>query len=246
MPRLFHRAGNWAYANVYPLYRPAYAAFKQYGDRHERALLRRIVVPGDLVVDAGANIGIYSEFLAQLVGRNGAVHSFEPSPDNFARLQAATAHVPQIHANQLALGAESRESLLFVSDELNVDHRTYSPAGESRRAVTIKTVALDDYIQPAQKVHLLKMDIQGFEFHALLGAKRLLADNPEMKLLFEFWPHGLQGAGSEPLAVPRFLQERGYQLSTIADDALVPFDNSLAANLDVGFYCNVFAERRAS
>lgn len=38
-----------------------------------------------IVVDIGANIGVYSRFLAGLVGVDGKVIAFEPSPDNFNR-----------------------------------------------------------------------------------------------------------------------------------------------------------------
>ena len=42
-------------------------------------------------------------------------------------------------------------------------------------------VALDDYFKPGQRIDLLKLDIQGYELHALQGASRVLADNPGYK-----------------------------------------------------------------
>src|ERR1041384_438181 len=81
--------GNKLYQHAFPVYRPVYAAYKAYTDHAERRLLRQILVPGDVAVDAGANIGIYSQFLARCVGPAGAVYSFEPAPENFERLRAA-------------------------------------------------------------------------------------------------------------------------------------------------------------
>src|SRR4029077_19252102 len=80
---VFRRIGNQAYKYAFPAYRFAYRIFKAYADRAERQLLQKILFAGAVVVDAGANIGIYSEFLSPCVGPNGVVHSFEPSPDNF-------------------------------------------------------------------------------------------------------------------------------------------------------------------
>ena len=57
-------------------------------------------------------------------------------------------------------------------------------------------IALDDYFKPGERVDLIKMDIQGYELHALRGANRVLADNPDIKLLLEFWPYGLKQAGA--------------------------------------------------
>ena len=87
---LLRQAANKVYQRAFPIYRPLYAAYKTYADRAERELLRKILFQGAVVADVGANIGIYSQFLSRCVGPTGLVHSFEPSPDNFRRLSAAT------------------------------------------------------------------------------------------------------------------------------------------------------------
>src|SRR5438034_11833891 len=89
-----HRIGNELYKVAFPIYRPLYSIFKSYTDRTERGLLARNLSPGSVVVDAGANIGIYSRFLSSSVGSVGIVHSFEPDPDNFACLRAEVASLP--------------------------------------------------------------------------------------------------------------------------------------------------------
>ena len=74
---LLRSVGNKLYQHAFPIYRPLYSAYKNYADRAERNLLRRVLFPGAVVVDAGANIGIYSSFLAGCVGPTGQVHSFD-------------------------------------------------------------------------------------------------------------------------------------------------------------------------
>jgi predicted methyltransferase len=96
--------GNKVYKHGFPIYRPLYAAYKAYGDRVERQLLKTALFPGAVVVDAGANIGIYSQFLSRCLGPTGAVHCFEPSPDNFKRLRTAMRKLPDVWLSQAAVG----------------------------------------------------------------------------------------------------------------------------------------------
>jgi FkbM family methyltransferase len=234
--------GNKAYQHIFPVYRLLYRAFKVYTDRAERQLLRRILFPGAVVVDAGANIGIYSEFLSRCVGPTGAIHSFEPSPDNFKRLRAAMRTLPNVRLSQAAVGDHSGNTELYLSDKLNVDHRAYRAEGDSRRAVPIEIVALDDYFKPGERVDVIKMDIQGYELHALRGANRVLEDNPDIKLLVEFWPYGLKQAGASWVDLIAALEQRGMVIRQVSNDGLLPFQpGSTSESAD--WYVNLFASR---
>ena len=235
--------GNRAYQRIFPIYRLCYRAFKAYADRAERKLLRSVLSAGAVVVDAGANIGVYSQFLSRMVGPTGVVHSFEPAPENFRRLQSATRNLANVRLSQAAVGESSGRSKLYVSDQLNVDHRTYATDGDSRPAVQIDIVALDDYFKPGQRVDLIKMDIQGYELHALRGTNRVLADNPAAKLLLEFWPHGLEQAGANWLELIDTLRTRNMSVSQITNYGLVPF-RSDSVRVSPEWYVNLFASSK--
>jgi FkbM family methyltransferase len=234
--------GNKFYQHAFPIYRLFYRAFKVYTDRAERQLLKRILFKGAVVVDAGANIGIYSEFLSRCVGPTGAVHSFEPSPDNFKRLHAATRKLSNVRLSQAAVGEHSGKSELYLSDKLNVDHRAYMAAGDSRRTVPIEIVALDDYFKPGERVDLIKMDIQGYELHALRGANRLLEDNSDIKLLVEFWPYGLKQAGVNWIDLIAALEQKGMALRQMSSAGLIPFHTGSTSD-SADWYINLFASR---
>jgi FkbM family methyltransferase len=241
--RLGRRIGNQLYKTAFPFYRPLYSAFKCYADHAERHLLARHLSAGCVVVDAGANIGIYSKFLAQCVGPRGTVHSFEPSPENFARLHDALSDFPNVRLNQLAVSDKTEESLLYVSDDLNVDHRAYPTEGESRRTVSIRSTSLDDYFKPGQRVDLIKVDIQGYELHALRGARRVLADNPNVKLLLEFWPYGLLQAGVSAEAFLSYLRDAGFTTFVSEANKLLQCDQPSADPTDSMSYFNLFAQK---
>jgi FkbM family methyltransferase len=235
--------GNKIYQHAFPIYRPLYAAYKAYADHTERRLLRQILVPGGVAVDAGANIGIYSQFLARCVGPAGAVHSFEPAPENFERLRAAARGFSNMCLLQAAVGERSGKSELYLSDTLNVDHRTYLTENSARRVVQIEMVALDDYFKPGQRVDFIKMDVQGYELHALRGAGRVLADNPAAKLLLELWPYGLKQAGTNWVELVDALTRKNMKVSEVTRRGLVPLgSSSISENPDC--YINLFASQR--
>jgi hypothetical protein len=74
---LLRSIGNKGYKRSFPIYHLLYRVFKTYTDRAERHLLRRALFAGAAAVDAGANIGIYSQFLSLCVSPTGVV--FIPS-----------------------------------------------------------------------------------------------------------------------------------------------------------------------
>lgn len=241
---LSRRLGNELYKTAFPAYRILYRAFKSYSDRTERALLRRYIIPGSIVVDAGANIGIYSQFLSNCVGPGGTVHSFEPSPDNFRRLSGVLRTFGNVRLNQLAVSDETGQSTLYVSPNLNVDHRSYPTADESRVPIATRSIRLDDYFKPGERVGLIKMDIQGYELHALRGARRLLVDNPDIGLLLEFWPFGLEQAGEKWPDLISFLEERHNHILHLKPGGLHPFRPEEVENTP-DWYINLFATPRS-
>jgi FkbM family methyltransferase len=240
---IFRRFGNELYKVGFPIYRPLYSVFKIYADRAERQILTGQLSAGCVAVDAGANIGIYSQFLSRCVGPAGAVHSFEPSPENFRHLSAAVAGLPNVRTNELAVSDKTGRSLLYVSDKLNVDHHTYPTEGEARKAIPIKSTTLDDYFAAGSRVDLIKMDVQGFELHALRGAKRVLQENRDVKLQLEFWPFGLKQAGASADELLSFLEDHSFSLFRPGANGLVKFDRSHAGTLEPAKYFNLFAER---
>ncbi len=240
---VLHSAANKLYQYVFPIYRLLYAAYKTRADRAERELLKQILFPGAVVVDVGANIGIYSEFLSRCVGPTGLVHSFEPSPDNFRRLRVATRNLSNVRLSQAAVGERSGESKLYISNKLNVDHRVYQADKDSRRAIPTEMVTLNDYFKPGQRVDLIKIDIQGYELHALRGANRVLADNPNAKLLLEFWPYGLKQAGANWIELIDNLKSKNMAVHQVTKHRLVTCrPESVSESPD--WYVNVFASSK--
>ncbi len=172
-------------------------------------------------------------------------HSFEPSPENFAHLRNAVSRFTNVRLNQLAVSDRTGESVLYTSDELNVDHRAYPTDDPRRRTIAIQSTTLDDYFPKGERVDLIKMDIQGFELHALRGAARVLEDNPRIKLLLEYWPHGLKQARVSAREFITFLRDRDFSLFVRGNNGMSEWNCSIADSCDSLDYFNIFAQKAA-
>jgi FkbM family methyltransferase len=158
-------------------------------------------------------------------------------------LKSALSHRPNFRLNELAVGDVSGSTILYLSPDLNVDHRTYPTGNESRQERTIHSIRLDDYFQPGERVDFIKLDIQGYELHALRGAARLLADNSAITLLVELWPYGLQCAGASAEELLAFLHSNRFHCSLVANGKLTECENLNLNSDDPNDYVNLFARR---
>jgi hypothetical protein len=104
-------------------------------------------------------------------------------------------------------------------------------------------VALDDYFKAGERVDLVKIDVQGYELHALRGAKRVLQENLEIKLLLEFWPYALEQAGAGWEELVEMLRGFSMDLTLVRTYGLIPFD-ARDVRTDIAWYVNLFASRR--
>lgn len=135
---------------------------------HDQNTLPRIlpyIKPGDWVVDAGAFIGDHTIAYLNAVGLTGRVYAFEPNPEAFECL----AHNCQASVNlPFALGSIERASSLVVDKDCNAGATSLdtSIAGE------IRIITLDSLRLPF--LGLLKLDVEGFEVRALVGARKTI------------------------------------------------------------------------
>ena len=138
-------------------------------------------VPMDVFLDIGANAGFYSVIVAAN-HLTKEVIAFEPDPGNYARLKAnleANNLQEEVWALQQALGDKADEDTLTESNEYNLGDSDITHPDMPAGAIThrVKQVKFDDEYQIKGKHILIKMDIEGYEFHALAGMERTLRDN---------------------------------------------------------------------
>ena len=209
--RLAIKIGNFLYHRSFPLYNRLYPVFKKRQDAVEIAWMRRLVRPGSHVLDIGANIGFYTLLLSELIGSEGHVHAFEPDAINFKRLSAMAGHKSNITLVPKAVSDRSGKLLIYTSPQLNVDHRTYKVANY-KETIAVDGMSIDDYVGGRFRVDFIKMDIQGYELHALRGMERTVIANPAIVIFSEFWPYGFRLCGTNASLVYDYIRSLDLQM----------------------------------
>ena len=190
----------------------------------ETEIMRRHLNPGMTMVDIGANIGHYAMVAARVIGAAGKVVAFEPEPENYAALAANLQlnDLVRATAENLALGAVPGELTLYRDDANRGGHSLAQAnvqragAGTRVRVTTLDAYAAEKLV--GRRVGFIKIDVQGAEAQVIAGAAGVLArDKPT--ILMEFWPHGIRGMGSHPMAPVETLLGLGYALQVIERDA---------------------------
>lgn len=154
--------------------------------------LSRLVQPGDVVYDVGANIGLYSRFLVQCF-KASRVYAFEPMEEN-RRLLAENAAIAgcaaQVEIVPCAVGDQDGTEDFQIDDLTSnsgtLNAVTHGRASQSRsqyglppKTMQVKVTSLDTFVQQVgiAKPQVIKLDIEGAEALALRGANRLLAEH---------------------------------------------------------------------
>ena len=235
--------GNFLFKNSFPLYKIMYQFFKERQDAFEIDLIKKVVKANATVIDIGANIGFYSEIFSNIVGPNGAVHCFEPDETNFNYLKKRCSSLKNVFINKKAVADTSQNIKIYTSKKLNVDHRTYKP-DEFDTEIDIEAISLDEYLN-GKPVDFIKMDIQGFEMTAIKGMLNTLKNN-NLKMLSEFWPYGLNKAGSSVMEYFTLLKQLQFNVYLIKNNTLNELTEVQVksfSDLPEHIYMNIFVSK---
>jgi FkbM family methyltransferase len=188
-------------------------------------LFLQMIKPGMTVLDVGANIGWFSLLAAREVGPTGRVIAFEPDPNTYGLvtdsleingyrdraivLKAAVADAPG-EATFYRWAAHHGSNGL----EINDDVRRAFP--EQVEEITVEVVTLDAVMANAGgSVDVIKIDAEGAEPAVLAGAQRVLADNPNVRLLLEYRTHCAPAL--------RAMRDDGFAIAVVTHDgSLLP------------------------
>jgi FkbM family methyltransferase len=201
-------------------------------DPHVLAALRKLVRPGDALLDIGANIGWFSVIGSRLVGSTGQVWAVEPEPRNVGILRRNLRRnkCANVEVLPIAAGAMADWASLLLSSDNQGDHRLSIIAGDGA-SILVPVRPLDEVIRD-RRVDIVKIDTQGSEVSALRGMRDIFKKNPRIRLILEFWPYGLAqcGASTEELLAALGWRNNFFWLIS-PDGAIKPLESEDVLNL---------------
>jgi FkbM family methyltransferase len=173
-------------------------------------LLRRVLRPGDLALDGGANIGFFTLVMSRLVGPTGHVETFEPSVVNFKKLRANLEHnrIDNVTAINRALWSEDVEVTLHTPPDTG--ECSLMPVPGELSHISVGGLTLDKWcMEYGQQPRLLKLDIEGAELHALIGAGQLLTKGIDF-VVCELNLIALDRFGASQMDLRDYMASKGY------------------------------------
>lgn len=198
----------------------------------ELAGIRRVLRPGDVVADVGANNGFTGVLFARAVGPTGRVVGFEPSPANLeaARENIRLNGVGNFELVAAAVGARPGS----VSFDPGFGNGAVAAAGP----ITVPQVTLDEHFGD-RRLDLIKLDIEGYELEALRGARRLLERRPALAIEIHVALYADRERQVAELLGLLDLPAYAASIQLEVDGPLVPFDPAVHTAQAIARHDNV-------
>jgi FkbM family methyltransferase len=186
--------------------------------------IHRLLDPGGVAADVGANIGYVTGLMATRLGPGGTVLAFEPHPTVFELLERNVTRwnedpsIATVEARRLAVSNEPGRGRLSGGGETNVHMGLASLRNGAETGgpsdFDVELAKLDDLLGE-RRLELVKIDVEGHEREVLEGAEKLLAERRIRDVVFE--DHGMY-----PTPAMTLLEELGMSVFTLKHSLLGP------------------------
>lgn len=196
-------------------------------DPNSMMVVKSMLPEGGVFIDVGASFGYFSVVATDAVGPNGRVIAIEPSSRDYARL------VDNIQINNLgnvvstyrvALSDRKGSALLSIATEersaLNTLGDEFSFKGVDRIAKEdVETISLDEFLEvnPVDRVDFIKLDIEGSELKALLGARKTV-EKFKPALMLGVNENALRASGTDHDKIQMALTDMKYRAYKLVEN----------------------------
>lgn len=183
----------------------------------EKAAYLKLIRPGFVLVEVGANEGYFTRLFGNLVGKNGRVIAFEPISKTRERLLDNVNDIKSVKILPYAISNKTGEFPMFIpgSTHGQASLREHSDPGWGQEGATstenvqCSPLGQLDEIKDLDKIDFMKVDVEGAELQVLKGAREILErDHPVLHLeIEERW---MKSFGYGAAEIEEFLRGIGY------------------------------------
>ena len=152
--------------------------FRGYYEKWVIDAIKKIIKPGFIALDVGANIGTHALIMGKAVGESGKVLAFDPHPESAVRLKANINlnNFLNIEVLGLALSDKIGKMTLFSYGNELTDHGTaslYDLPRLQKKGVEVPVSTIDAIVKEKNlnRLDFIKIDTRGSDFPIILGAK---------------------------------------------------------------------------
>jgi FkbM family methyltransferase len=183
-------------------------------------IVQKILEPGDVFVDVGANVGYFTMLGSTLVGPEGKVFAFEPDPKNIARIKfhCANNDVSNVEIISRPASDSVAEVNFWFNKSSSGGNALWNPGeyfGDPEfndgYSVMKSTTLADEFSTKGLKdIKLVKIDTEGAEHAILRGAQDWLTNRSIPFIIAELNQFGLKKLGTSVDSLIEFMYSNGY------------------------------------
>lgn len=230
------RDGAWARVNGcwFAVSQESWALLSRPFEEAEHTEMSRHIGTAARVFDVGANFGLHSVALAQRFP-DARIDAFEPAPRALALLRANVAKnaATGVVIHPVAVSSASGDAT--ITTEFSTGNRLLIASDRiPPRCERVRAVRLDDFwaAEGRPAVHLVKIDVEGAEWHVLRGAEQLLRTRPV--LMIEIVAEWSARLGRSPEDCRALLLAADYRIVRAREDAFSRKYDAATFPLDAG------------
>jgi FkbM family methyltransferase len=192
---------------------------------HVRQVMRQIIKPSDNVLSLGGHLGVHVGLISRLIGDKGMLYIFEPNPDVLRYLKLNISINNSAYNIQLFEKAAYSENtkLKFIARDSSENSGSshilfdWQKKQNNENIIEVDSIKIDD-INEIKDIDILQMDIEGAEPYAVMGAKNLIKNSPNLKVIQEWGNDMKKEVAAEYI---KFWRELGYKIGLITCDAII-------------------------
>ncbi|HEY9035719.1 MAG TPA: FkbM family methyltransferase [Pseudomonadales bacterium] len=194
------------------------------------------------LLDVGSNVGLYSGLALSREKFNGKVICMEPHKESMSYLEKTLSSNNQsntdgnIIVSSKAASNFQGKTMLYTNPDNKGDSRLYrDPLLSGQQEIAVTTIDLLCKENGIDKIDFIKIDVQGAEEQAIVGATSTLGNSEDCIILSELWPYGLTQCGSSVRSYISTLDKLGFQIFKLEKNGvLAHFDIDVIESKFVG------------